>query len=210
MKNAIIGTKLGMTQTFDENGLVVPVTVVQAGPCSVIQKKTADKDGYDAIKIAYLDVRESLKNKPEMGEFKKAGVSAKKHLVEFKLEDLSAYNVGDEFKCDVFNEGDIVDVTGTTRGRGYTGAIQRWNYGRHRMSHGNGPNHRHLGSVGAGTTPGRVLKGKKMAGQYGNETVTIQNLKVVKVDTERNVILVSGAIPGPKGSLVTIKSAVKG
>lgn len=207
MKKAILGKKLGMTQIFSENGLVVPVTVVEAGPCYVTQVKTKDNDGYDAVQVAYSDTRESLVNRPRLGQFKKAEVTPKKYLKEFKLE--GEYKLGDTIKCDVFAEGDLVDVSGRTKGRGYTGTIKRWNFHRHRMTHGNGPVHRHVGSIGANTYPGKVFKGKKMAGRYGNEAVTIQNLKVVKVDIDRNILLIKGAIPGPKGSLVAVKEAVK-
>lgn len=209
MKKTILGKKLGMTQIFDATGLVVPVTVVEAGPCAVIQKKTVEKDGYEAVKVAFKEKRENLLNKPQLGEFKKAGVTPKRYVREFIIDGQENLEVGSEIKADVFEEGEMVDVSGTTKGRGYTGAIKRWNFRRHDMSHGNGPNHRHLGSVGAGTTPGRVYKGKKMAGHYGNENVTIQNLQVVKVDVERNVLLIRGAVPGPKGGLLTIKTAVK-
>lgn len=201
----ILGIKLGMTQVFSKNGLVIPVTVVEAGPMSVIQKKTVEKDGYNAVKVAFKDCRENLLNKPNLGEFKKAGVSAKKYLAEIH----SDYEVGAEIKCDIFSEGEMVDVQGVTRGRGFTGAIQRWNQHRHPMTHGVSLVHRASGSMGANSTPSRVLKGKHLAGHYGHETVTIQNLEVVKVDTNRNVLLIKGAIPGPKGGLVTIKTAAK-
>lgn len=207
MKKAILGKKLGMTQIFSENGLVVPVTVVEAGPCYVTQVKTKDNDGYDAVQVAYGDTRENLVNRPRLGQFKKAEVAPKKYLKEFKLE--GEYKLGDTIKCDVFAEGDLVDVSGRTKGHGYSGTIKRWNFHRHRMTHGNGPVHRHVGSIGANTYPGKVFKGKKMSGRYGNEAVTIQNLKVVKVDIDRNILLIKGAIPGPKGSLVAIKEAVK-
>ena len=209
MKKAILGKKLGMTQIFDATGLVVPVTVVEAGPCAVIQKKTVEKDGYEALKVAFEEKRENLLNKPKLGEFKKAGVTPKRFVREFRIDGQENYEVGSEIKADVFAEGDMVDVSGTSKGKGYSGAIKRWNFRRHNMTHGNGPNHRHIGSAGAGTTPGRVYKGKKMAGHLGNETVTIQNLQVVKVDAERNVLLIKGAVPGAKGGLVTIKTAVK-
>ncbi len=209
MKKEIIGKKLGMTQVFASNGIIVPVTVIEAGPCSVLQKKTMDKDGYEAVKVAFSDERENLLNKPEAGEFKKANVKAKKYVQEIKPDNINELEVGSEIKCDVFKVGDYVDVTGTTRGRGYTGVIQRWNAQRHRMTHGVSLVHRASGSAGSNTLPARVFKGKKLAGQYGNETVTVQNLKVVKVDTERNLLLISGAVPGNKNSLVTIKSAVK-
>lgn len=209
MKKEILGKKLGMTQIFAPNGLVVPVTVVEAGPCSVLQKKTTEKDGYEALKVAFLNTRENLLNKPELGEFKKANVSAKKHVAEIKLDDMASYEVGQDVKCDIFTEGELVDVSGYTRGRGFTGVIQRWNNSRHRMTHGVSLVHRAVGSMGANSHVSRVLKGKKLPGQYGHEKVTIQNLQVVKVDADRNVLLIKGAIPGPKGAIVTIKSAVK-
>ena len=209
MKKAILGKKLGMTQIFDNNGLVVPVTVVEAGPCFVSQVKTVDNDRYSAVQLAFGDVRENLINKPLMGTLKKAEVSAKKYLKEFKLDNASEYKLGDKITCEVFAEGDYVDVTGTSKGHGFSGTIAKWNFHRHRMSHGNGPVHRHVGSIGANTFPAKVFKGKKMAGRWGNEKVTVQNLKVVKIDAERNVMLIKGAIPGAKGSLVSVKSAVK-
>ena len=209
MKKEILGKKLGMTQIFAPNGLVVPVTVVEAGPCSVLQKKTTEKDGYEALKVAFLNTRENLLNKPELGEFKKANVSAKKHVAEIKLDDMASYEVGQDVKCDIFTEGELVDVSGTTKGRGFTGVIQRWNHRRHRMTHGVSLVHRAVGSTGANSHVSRVLKGRKMPGHYGVEKVTIQNLQIVKVDVDRNVLLIKGAIPGPKGAIVTIKSAVK-
>lgn len=209
MKKAILGKKLGMTQIFDNNGLVVPVTVVEAGPCFVSQIKTVENDGYSAVQLAFGDVRENLLSKPVLGQLKKAEVSAKKYLKEFKLDNASELKLGDKLTCEVFAEGDYVDVTGTSKGHGYSGTIAKFNFHRHRMSHGNGPVHRHVGSIGANTFPAKVFKGKKMAGRWGNEKVTVQNLKVVKVDAERNVLLIKGAIPGVKGSLVSIKSAVK-
>jgi len=209
MKKAILGKKLGMTQIFDNNGLVVPVTVVEAGPCYVSQVKTVENDGYSAVQLAFGEVRENLINKPMLGALKKAEISAKKYLKEFKLDNASEYKLGDMIACDIFAEGDMVDVTGTSKGHGFSGTIAKWNFHRHRMTHGNGPVHRHVGSIGANTFPAKVFKGKKMAGRWGNEKVTVQNLKVVKVDAERNIILVKGAIPGAKGSLVSVKSAVK-
>lgn len=209
MKKAILGKKLGMTQIFDNNGLVVPVTVVEAGPCFVSQVKTVENDGYSAVQLAYGDVRENLLSKPMLGQLKKAEISAKKFLKEFKLDNASELKLGDKITCEVFAEGDYVDVTGTSKGHGYSGTIAKYNFHRHRMSHGNGPVHRHVGSIGANTFPAKVFKGKKMAGRWGNEKVTVQNLKVVKVDAERNVLLIKGAIPGTKGSLVSVKSAVK-
>ncbi|HBO48745.1 MAG TPA: 50S ribosomal protein L3 [Clostridiales bacterium] len=209
MKKAILGKKLGMTQIFDNNGLVVPVTAIEAGPCFVSQVKTMQNDGYQAVQLAFDNVREQLINKPMLGQFKKAELSSMRYLREFKLDDAENYKLGDKITCDVFAEGDIVDVTGTSKGHGFSGTIAKWNFHRHRMTHGNGPVHRHVGSIGANTFPAKVFKGKKMAGRWGNEKVTVQNLKVVKVDAERNLILVRGAIPGAKGSLVSIKSAVK-
>ena len=207
MKKALLGKKIGMTQIFSEKGLVIPVTVIEAGPCYVTQVKTEKTDGYNAVQLAYSDIREKLVNKPVLGQFKKANVTPKKFVKEFKLD--GDYQLGQEIRCDVFTEGELVDVTGKTKGHGYTGVIKKWNFGRMRMSHGNGPVHRHSGSIGSNTYPGKVFKGKKMSGRYGNEKVTIQNLQVVKVDLERNILLVKGAIPGAKGSLVSIKEAVK-
>ena len=209
MKKAILGKKLGMTQIFDNNGLVVPVTVVEAGPCYVSQIKTVENDGYSAVQLAFGDVRESLINKPMLGALKKAEISAKKYLKEFKLDNAQEYKLGDKIACDIFAEGDMVDVSGTSKGHGFSGTIAKWNFHRHRMTHGNGPVHRHVGSIGANTFPAKVFKGKKMAGRWGNEKVTVQNLKVVKVDADRNILLIKGAIPGAKGSLVSVKSAVK-
>ena len=209
MKKAILGKKLGMTQIFDNNGLVVPVTVVEAGPCYVSQIKTVENDGYSAVQLAFGDVRESLINKPMLGALKKAEISAKKYLKEFKLDNANEYKLGDKIVCDIFTEGDIVDVVGTSKGHGTSGTIAKWNFHRQKMSHGGGPIHRHVGSIGANTFPAKVFKGKKMAGRWGNEKVTVQNLRVVKVDADRNILLIKGAIPGAKGSLVSVKSAVK-
>ena len=209
MKKAILGKKLGMTQIFDNNGLVVPVTVVEAGPCYVSQIKTVENDGYSAVQLAFGDVRENLINKPMLGALKKAEISAKKYLKEFKLDNAQDYKLGDKIACDIFAEGDIVDVCGTSKGHGTSGTIAKWNFHRQKMSHGGGPIHRHVGSIGANTFPAKVFKGKKMAGRWGNEKVTVQNLKVVKVDVDRNILLIKGAIPGAKGSLVSVKSAVK-
>ena len=209
MKKAILGKKLGMTQIFDNNGLVVPVTAIEAGPCFVSQIKTEQNDGYSAVQIAFDNVREQLINKPMLSHLKKAEIPAMRYVREFKLDDAENYKLGDKITCDVFAEGDVVDVIGTSKGHGFSGTIAKWNFHRHRMTHGNGPVHRHVGSIGANTFPAKVFKGKKMAGRWGNERVTVQNLKVVKVDAERNLILVKGAIPGSKGSLVSVKSAVK-
>lgn len=205
----IIGKKLGMTQIFAPNGLIVPVTVVEAGPCSVLQHKTTEKDGYEAIKVAFQDTRENLKTKAELGEFKKAKVDAKKYVAELKMDSYENFPVGSEVKCDIFAEGEKIDVSGRTRGRGYTGVIQRWNHQRHRMTHGASLVHRAPGSNGANSSVSRVLKGMKGPGHYGNENVTIQNLEVVRVDANRNIILIKGAVPGPKGAILKIKSAVK-
>ena len=205
----IYGKKLGMTQIFAPNGLIVPVTVVEAAPCSVLQKKTVEKDGYEALKVAFSNTRESLKNKAELGEFKKANVEAKKYVREIRLDNMASYEVGSEIKCDIFAEGEKVDVSGTTRGRGFTGAIQRWNSARHRMTHGVSLVHRAPGSSGANTSVARVLKGMPGPGHYGHENVTVQNLQIVKVDAERNFLLIKGAVPGPKGGILKIKSAVK-
>ena len=209
MKKAIIGKKVGMTQIFDESGKVIPVTVVEAGPCVVTQKKTIETDGYEAVQLGFEDVAESKLTKPEAGHLKKAGVEAKKHLKEFKLEDCSALNVGDVVKADTFAAGDWIDVTGITKGHGYQGVIKR--HGAHRtdMTHGGGPVHRHAGSMGASSHQSRIFPGKIGAGQMGNEQVTIENLEVVKVDAELNMIVIRGAIPGPKGGLVYIRNTVK-
>ena len=209
MVKAIIGKKVGMTQIFDDNGKVIPVTVIEAGPCTVVQKKTDETDGYDAVQLGFMEIKERKLSKPELGHLKKAGVEAKKHLKEFRLEDTGSLNVGDELKADVFAEGDKVDVTGISRGKGFQGVIKRHNQGRNRMTHGGGPVHRHAGSMGAGTSPGRIFKGKQMAGQMGNEQVTVQNLDVIKVDPNLNMIAVRGAIPGPRGGVVYLKNTVK-
>lgn len=209
MKKAIIGKKLGMTQVFTPNGLVIPVTVVEAGPCKIVQKKLSEKEGYNALVVAFAETKENRVNKAQLGAFKKANIGAYKKLRELKLENVNDYQVGGEIKCDIFSENDRVDVTGLTRGRGFTGVIQRWNTHRLRMTHGTGPVHREVGSLGANSTPSRVFKNKKMSGQYGHEKVTIQNLEVVKVDAERNILLIKGCIPGPRGTVVTIKETVK-
>ena len=209
MKKAIIGKKLGMTQVFTPEGLVVPVTVVEAGPCPVVQVKNNEKDGYNALVVAFDKQKAQRVNKPKSGAFKKAGVDTYRVLKEFKFENTSDYSLGQEIKADIFAEGDKVDVTGTTRGRGFTGVIQRWNQHRLKMTHGTGPVHREVGSMSANSTPSRVFKNKHMPGHYGVERVTIQNLDIVKVDSERNILLVKGCIPGPKGSIVTIREAKK-
>jgi len=209
MEKAIIGRKVGMTQIFDSNGKVVPVTVIEAGPCVVVQKKTVEKDGYDAVQLGFGDVKEKRLTKPELGHLKKAGVPLKKYLKEFRLADISGLNVGDVIKADIFAEGDRVDVTGISKGKGYSGVIKRHNARRTPMSHGGGPIHRHPGSMSANSDPSRVFKGKIGAGQLGNEQVTIQNLDVVKVDASMNLIAVRGAVPGPKGGIVYLKNTVK-
>ena len=208
MKKGLVGKKLGMTQLFDSNGNVVPVTVIEAGPCVVSQKKTIENDGYEAVQIGYGDLKASKVNKPMKGHFAKGDVAPKKVLREFRLEDTSAVNVGDILKADIFAEGETVDVRGTSKGKGYAGVVKRWNFGRLKESHGTGPVHRHGGSLGV-IDPARVFKGKKMAGHLGNERVTVQNLSVVKVDAEKNIIAVKGAVPGPKGGIVVLFDSVK-
>ena len=209
MEKAIIGRKVGMTQIFDETGKVIPVTVVEAGPCTVVQKKTAEKEGYDAVQLGFSDLSDKRVTKPMAGHFKKAGVAAKKYLKEFKLDSAASMNVGDIVLADVFAKGDKVDVTGTSKGKGYAGVVKRWNAHSQEHTHGVGPVHRSVGSMGANTDPSRVMPGKKMAGHYGHETVTVQNLKIAKVDAENNLIAIKGAIPGPKGGIVVIADAVK-
>ncbi len=209
MQKGIVGKKLGMTQLFDANGNVVPVTVIEAGPCAVSQKKTAENDGYNAIQIGFGDLKASKVNKPMKGHFTKGDVAPKKVLRELRLDDCAAYNVGDIIKADVFAEGDKVDVRGTSKGKGYAGVIKRWNFSRLKESHGTGPVHRHGGSLGASSTPSRVMKGKKMAGHLGNERVTVQNLEIVKIDAENNIIAIKGAVPGPKGAIVVVFDSVK-
>ena len=209
MGKAIIGRKVGMTQLFAEDGKVIPVTVIEAGPCPVVQVKTVESDGYVALKLGFLDAKEKAMNKPDLGQFKKAGVKPCKVLKEVRLDSVEGYKVGDEVKADVFAAGDKVDASGVTKGHGYTGVIKRWNQHRLKETHGVGPVHREPGSMGANSSPSRVFKHKKLAGQYGVENVTIQNLEVVRVDAQRNAILVKGAIPGAKGSVVTLKTSVK-
>ncbi|MBQ6263306.1 MAG: 50S ribosomal protein L3 [Clostridia bacterium] len=209
MKKGIIGKKLGMTQIFDENGFVIPVTVIEAGPCPVTQKKTVENDGYEAVQLSFEDIREKLVGKPRAGHFKKAGVSPKRHLKEFRLEDAASMNVGDVVAVDTFAAGDKVDVTGTSKGHGYSGAVKRWGFHTLKMTHGTGPVHRQPGSMGANSTPSRIYKNKKMAGQYGNEQVTVLNLEVVKVDAEKNLIALKGAVPGSRGNIVFIRDSVK-
>lgn len=209
MNKAIIGRKLGMTQVFSADGKVIPVTVVEAGPCPVVQLKTVEKDGYQAVKLGFDEVKEGDLNKPELGQFKKAGVAPQKVLKEFRLQDVAAYEIGKTVTVDTFAAGDKVDVVGTTKGHGFSGVIKRWNQQRLKMTHGVGPVHREVGSMGANSTPSRVFKNKHMPGQYGHERVTVQNLEVVKVDTARNALLIKGAVPGPVGGIVTVSDSVK-
>lgn len=209
MQKGLIGKKIGMTQLFDEKGNVIPVTVLEVGPCTVIQKKTAEKDGYNAVQLGFGDVKLSRVNKPMKGHFAKADVAPKKVLKEFRLDDIDACNVGDVVKADIFAAGEKVDVSGTGKGKGYAGAIKRWNFGRLKETHGSGPVVRHQGSMGACSDPSRVFKGKKMPGHLGAEKVTVQNLDVVKVDAENNLIAVKGAVPGSRGNCVVITNAVK-
>ena len=209
MKKAIIGKKIGMTQIFDESGKVVPVTVIEAGPCTVVQKKTAENDGYEAVQMGFGDAKANKVNKPMKGQFDKADVAPKKSLREFRFDDCGAYNVGDIIKADTFACGDMVDVCGTSKGKGYAGAIKRHGNRTLRASHGTGPVERQPRSMGAISDPSRIFKGKGMAGHMGAERVTIQNLEVVKVDAENNLIAVKGAIPGPKGGLVFVTDSKK-
>ena len=209
MKKAIIGKKIGMTQIFDENGKVIPVSVIEAGPCVVVQKKTVENDGYEAVQYGFGDATAKSLKKPLTGHFKKANVGLKKTLKEFRLEDVASANVGDIIKADVFAAGDMVDVSGISKGKGFAGTIKRWNNHRIKMTHGSGPVHRHAGSMGACSSPSRIYKGKGMPGHLGAEKVTVQNLEVVKVDVENNLIAVKGAIPGPKNGIVTVINSVK-
>ncbi len=208
MLKAILGKKLGMTQIFAEDGRMIPVTVVKAGPCVVVRKKTVESDGYNAIQVGFEDKKERLVNKPSLGEFKKAGISAKKYLREFRTEEVNNFEVGQEIKANVFENGDIIDVSGISKGKGFAGAIKRWGQHRGPMSHGS-KYHRGPGSLGAHSDPGRVFKTKKLPGHMGVEMKTIQNLEVVGVDAERDMLLVKGSVPGPKGQLVTVKKSVK-
>lgn len=208
MQKAIIGKKIGMTQIFSPEGKVIPVTVIEAGPCSVVQRKTVETDGYEAVQLGFGDVKEKHVTKPFKGHFEKHGVALRKVLKEFRLDEITL-NTGDEVKADTFAEGECVDVTGISKGKGYAGVIKRWGTHRLKETHGTGPVHRHPGSMGACSSPSRVFKGKKLPGHMGNVKVTVQNLDVVKVDAERNLILVKGAVPGPKGGIVTIKNTVK-
>lgn len=209
MNKAIICRKEGMTQIFTAEGKVIPVTVLQAGPCPVVQIKTVEKDGYAALKLGFGETSEKALTKPELGQFKKAGVKPCKVLKEFRLDDLSTYSVGGEVKADVFAAGDRVDAHGVSKGHGYSGVIKRWNQHRLKETHGVGPVHREPGSMGANSSPSRVFKNKHLAGQFGCDNVTVQNLEIVRVDVERNCILVKGSVPGPDGSIVTINDTVK-
>ena len=208
MKKAILATKVGMTQIFDENGVLVPVTVLQAGPCVVTQVKTADNDGYSAIQVGFGEKKENRVNKPMKGQFAKAGVSCKRYLKEFRFEDAETYTLGQEIKADIFGAGDKIDATATSKGNGFQGAIKRHGQSRGPMAHGS-KYHRHAGSNGACSDPSKVFKGKRMPGQMGGKKITVQNLEIVKVDVENNLLLVKGAVPGPKKSMVTIKEKVK-
>ena len=209
MEKAIIGKKIGMTQVFNADGKVVPVTVVEAGPCTVIQKKTVEKDGYEAVQVGFAPLKDKHTTKPLKGHFAKAGAEAKKYLREFRLSDTSALNLNDEIRADIFAEADKVDVIGISKGKGYAGVIKRHNASRLKETHGTGPVHRHPGSMGACSTPSRVLKGKKLPGHMGVDRVTVLNLEIVKVDAERNLLLIKGAIPAAKGGIVTVRNAVK-
>jgi large subunit ribosomal protein L3 len=209
MQKSMIGKKIGMTQIFDETGKVVPVTVIEAGPCVVVQKKTVENDGYDSVQLGFGDVKIKNVTKPLQGHFKKADVACKRTLKEFRLDDCSTVNVGDVLKADVFAVGDAVDVSGTSKGKGFQGAIKRHNQHRLKMTHGTGPVHREAGSMGACSSPSRIYKGKALPGHMGAEKVTVQNLEVVKIDVENNLIALKGAVPGPKGGIVCIVDSVK-
>ena len=208
MKKAIMAKKIGMTQIFTEDGRLIPVTVLEAGPCSVVQKKTMENDGYEAIQVGFLDQREKLANKPKKGHFEKAGVSVKKYLKEFRLDDAANYEIGAEIKADIFAAGDRVDVSGVSKGKGYASTIKRYNAQRGPMGHGS-KSHRVTGSMGTSATPSRVKKGKRMPGHMGSVKVTIQNLEIVRADAEKNLLLIKGAVPGPKGAVLVIKNSVK-
>lgn len=206
----ILGTKLGMTQVFDEENRVVPVTVVEAGPCVVTQVRTKDVDGYDAVQIAYGEIDPRKANKPQAGHFKKAGVTPRRHVVEIRTPDASSYEVGQEVGVDVFGDIEYVDVTGTSKGKGFAGAMKRHGFAGQGASHGNQAAHRRVGGIGACATPARVFKGKRMAGRMGNDRVTTQNLKIQKIDADSNLLLIKGAVPGVRGGLLVVKTAVKG
>ena len=209
MKKGIIGKKIGMTQIFDEKGKVIPVTVIEAGPCVIVQKKTVESDGYNALQVGFGDLKPAKVNKPMQGHFAKGDVAAKRVLKEFRMENVDDANVGDILKADVFADGEIVDVTGTSKGKGFQGTIKRFNNARLKETHGTGPVHRHAGSMGACSTPSRIFKGKGMPGHMGSERVTVQNLVIAKVDAENNLIAVKGAVPGPRGGTVVIRNSVK-
>jgi large subunit ribosomal protein L3 len=208
MKKAILGKKVGMTQVFAEDGTIIPVTVVEAGPCTVIRKKTVERDGYEAVCVGFEDIREGLVNKPKMGEFTKADVAPKRHTSEFKFENVADYEVGQDIKADIFEAGDSVDVSGISVGHGFTGPIRRWNQSTGPMTHGS-KFHRGPGSMGAASSPSRVFKGKRLGGHWGSEKVTVQNLQVVRVDVERNMLLIKGSVPGRRGALITVRQSVK-
>ncbi len=208
MKKAIMAKKIGMTQVFSDNGALIPVTVLEAGPCVVVQKKSIENDGYKAVQVGFTDAKVKQMTKPEKGHFDKAGVAAKKYLKEFRLENAEAFEIGAEIKADIFEAGDKVDVSGISKGKGYQGTIKRYNHHRGPMGHGS-KSHRVVGSMSSATTPGRVKKGKKMPGHMGSANVTIQNLEIVRADAEKNLILIKGAVPGPKGSIIVIKDSVK-
>ena len=208
MKKAIMAKKIGMTQIFTEDGRLIPVTVLEAGPCSVVQKKTMENDGYEAIQVGFLDQREKLANKPKKGHFEKAGVSVKKYLKEFRLEDAANYEIGAEIKADIFAAGDRVDVSGVSKGKGYASTIKRYNAQRGPMGHGS-KSHRVVGSMGSSSTPASDMKGKRMPGHMGAVNVTLQNVEIVRADAEKNVLLIKGAVPGPKGAILVIKESVK-
>ena len=210
MKKGIIGKKIGMTQIFDANGNVIPVTLIEAGPCTVTQKKTVETDGYDAIQLGFMDVADRKLSKAELGHLAKSGAGAKKHLKEFRLDDISGFNTGDTVTADIFAAGEKVDVTGITKGHGFSGVVKRWNAHILKMTHGTGPVHRQPGSMGPNSSPSRIFKNKIMPGQYGNEQVTVLNLTVAKVDTEKNIVAIKGAVPGARGGIVFIRNAVKG
>ena len=209
MNKGIIGKKIGMTQIFDEKGNVIPVTIIEAGPCTVTQIKTAEKDGYEAVQLGFEEIAERKLSKAEAGHLKKNGLGMKKHLKEFRLSDVSGYSIGDTVTSDIFAAGEKVDVTGITKGHGYTGVIKRWNHHMLRATHGTGPVHREVGSMGANSSPSRVFKNKKMAGQYGCEQVTVLNLTVAKIDNDKNIIALKGAVPGARGGIVFIRDTVK-
>ncbi len=209
MKKGIIGKKIGMTQIFDAKGNAIPVTVIEAGPCAVTQVKTTANDGYEAVQLGFMAVKERKATKPQKGHFAKAGTEVKKHLKEFRFDDISGYKIGETVTADKFAAGEKVDITGITKGHGYTGAVKRWNNHVLRMTHGTGPIHREVGSMGANSSPSRVFKNKHMAGQYGNEQVTVLNLEIAKIDADKNIIAVKGAVPGSRGGIVFIRDTVK-